>query len=444
MTMRNHLPFLAGALFVASTIGAQATVGPWSLADALPRHFGNVGLNTTNAPGVQIGACVTVKAVATVLGPPTVIGVSACDHRVEATTTLTVGPTARYVNFSYTLVGLLNDMALGEICMGSADVTLNGGTILAYSPLPAGQITPCLPTGCAPLLVNHPGGIVLCVPPGVHTVVARLYTDVYDTMLVAGQSTTSDFFTGGNGLTVCVTDQGPCGTGPCIACVPNFVGFSYNAETGATSRGALGTAAGEVMTRLDGSEHAGWGTDLAGMRTIVSLYCVVQDQDAATPTTFDIKLYPENPANPGYPNLAAGVVFATGIPGPTGTGIVAAAHTVTPATPVSVPITGGGDIFVSFVLPSAPGWPNTDGSSMHIVLGYQPNSTFTVYDTPGAAQGGTPPPSPTPANSHGLSYDPATGSLQYNTRRHNQLDVAHNGSGGVGLAITNQASFPSS
>src|SRR5437867_4675505 len=102
MTLRTPLPFLAGALLVASHIGAQAAVGPWTIVDTLPRAFGHVGLNATNAPGIQPPGCVTVKAVATVSGPPGGAG-SACDHRVLATTTLTVGPTARYVNFSYTL-----------------------------------------------------------------------------------------------------------------------------------------------------------------------------------------------------------------------------------------------------------------------------------------------------------------------------------------------------
>jgi hypothetical protein len=228
------------------------------------------------------------------------------------------------------------------------------------------------------------------------------------------------------------------------AIAQDFIGFSYNSAVGATSRGSVGTAAGEVMTRLDGSEHAGWGLGTAGSRTITSLFFVVQDQNAAaSPETVDVVLYPEDPANPNFPDLTAGVVFATGVPGPTTGTIAAVVQIITPTTPVSVPITGGGDIFVSFVLPASAGWPATDGASIHVVLGYAPAPTFLTFDTPGLAQGGTPPPAGSPADSHGLARVGA-GAAVYNARRHMFLDVAHGTSGGVGLAITNQTSYTAS
>lgn len=238
-------------------------------------------------------------------------------------------------------------------------------------------------------------------------------------------------------------------TVPCLA--QDFIGYSYNCQVGATSRGSIGTAAGEVMTRIDGRHHAGWGTNTPGFRTITALFLIAQDQDAVnTPEVFDIRLYPEDPNNLGYPDLNAGVTYATGIPGPTtGNPIGAVALTVPPTTPGtgdSVPIQGNGSVFVSFVLPANAGWPATDGMSINIVLGFAPNASFTVFDTPGLAQGGTPPPTTAasnPSNSHGL-YRIGAGAALYSQRRQMFLDVAHSTSGGTALAITNQTSFTAS
>ncbi|HEX6813474.1 MAG TPA: hypothetical protein VF384_17780 [Planctomycetota bacterium] len=221
---------------------------------------------------------------------------------------------------------------------------------------------------------------------------------------------------------------------------PVFIGFSYNAEVGATSRGSLGLLAGKVMTVIKGEDYAGWGATVPGVRTINSIFCIVQDQDAvATPETFDIKLYPEDVANPGMPNLAAGVVFASGVAGPpaptTGT-ISAIVRIVTPATPVTVPIAGSGDVFVSFALPATA--VATDGLSIQIVLGYQPSPTFTVFDIPGATQ--SPDMPITVGNTHGMTLVPPT-TLTLNRRRNQLIDVAHIGAGGVVMGITNQTSL---
>src|SRR5262249_19854422 len=112
----------------------------------------------------------------------------------------------------------------------------------------------------------------------------------------------------------------------------------------------------------------------------------------------------------------------------------------TPAAPVAVPIQGGGDVFVSFVLPAA---TSTDGLSMQVVLGFDAGASFPVFDVPGAVQGGTPVPVGSPATSHFLSRTGPT-ALNYNTRRQCWLDVAHDGPGGMGLTITNQTSYASS
>ncbi|HEX5053986.1 MAG TPA: hypothetical protein VFZ65_19565 [Planctomycetota bacterium] len=224
------------------------------------------------------------------------------------------------------------------------------------------------------------------------------------------------------------------------ASAQDYIGFSYNGQVGATSRGSLGNNAGEVMTRIDGSDYAGWGTDTPGMRTISSIFCVAQDQTAQpVAATFDIRLYPEDVANPGYPDMTQGVPFATGLSGPTGTGGVAAIVVIaTPASPVAVPILGGGDVFVSFVLPAVTA---TSSLSIQIQLGYQPNTTFTVYDLPGPAQppAGVVPTPTTVQNTHGVTF--VGGMLILNARRNQLIDVAHSGTGGVVLTSTNQASL---
>lgn len=231
----------------------------------------------------------------------------------------------------------------------------------------------------------------------------------------------------------------------------DFIGFSYNGQISATSRGSLGNNAGEAMTRIDGSDYAGWGTDTPGTRTLTSLFFVAQDQVApvspATGNTFDIKIYPEDVANPGFPDITAGVTFATGVTGPTIAaggvpGIAAVAKTVTPTTPVSVPIQGGGDVFVSFVLPAVTA---TSSLSIQIALGYAPSTLFTVYDLPGPTQPPASSTTPTPItvqNTHCVSL--VGGVLSLNARRNQLIDVAHNGTGGAVLTSTNQTTYTSS
>lgn len=226
----------------------------------------------------------------------------------------------------------------------------------------------------------------------------------------------------------------------------DFIGLSYNGQISATSRGSVQGSAGEVMTRIDGDEIAGWGGTTAGVRTIDALYFILQDQNAvSTPESVDILVYPEDPANPGFPDLSGAIVFATGVPGPPApaTGLIGAVARLVTGPGVSVPIQGGGDVFISFRFAAAPNWPS-DGVSVQVMLGYQPSSSFTVFDTPNGSQGGSPPPAPSsPADSHGLSRI-AAGPAVYNARRQHLVDIAHPGAGGVGLAITNQTSLTGS
>lgn len=229
---------VATLLSCATGLVAQATLGAWTLAleNGSVAH-GNVVACAPLAGGVQNGPCVTLKAIATLGGPAPLAG-SACARFLTATATLTVGPTARSVAFNYTFVGRLADQAPGELCYATADVALDGNQILAYNPLPVGQLTPCVPFACVPLAVNQPGAITICVAPGAHTVVARIALVTTDTMLGAGQTTSADFFTGSNGLSVCVADQGPC----TVASARSYGVGCHGIVLGASAPPLLGTA----------------------------------------------------------------------------------------------------------------------------------------------------------------------------------------------------------
>lgn len=224
-----------------------------------------------------------------------------------------------------------------------------------------------------------------------------------------------------------------------------FVGFTFNTSVGATSRGSVGTAAGEVIGRFDADDYAGWANDPSNpqQRLISSISTTVQDQDAvATPEVFDVKIYTEDPANANFPLISGGVTAVTGVAGPpapsSGT-IAAAFRSLTFATPVPVPV--GRDVFVGFAMPAA-AW-STDGLSFHINLGYAPSASFLTWDEPGPAMQplvttGTVPPS----NSYGLNYIPTAATpLFYSARRQIIIDIATGGAGGVVTAVTNQTNY---
>jgi hypothetical protein len=222
----------------------------------------------------------------------------------------------------------------------------------------------------------------------------------------------------------------------------NFIGFSYNVETTATSRFSVGASAGEVMTVIKGEEYAGWGTATPGFRTVASVFMVIQDQDAVTtPETFDVLLYPESLATPGTPDLTMPITFMLGVTGPPAptTGVISAAFKIiTPATPVPVPIVGTGDVFVSFRFAANAGWTaGTDGLSAHANYGYSPGATFTVFDVPGSNQQ---PVTPVTVNNTHCFSRVGAGAIIINQRRTHIIDIAHDGPGGAVMGITNQAS----
>ncbi len=215
----------------------------------------------------------------------------------------------------------------------------------------------------------------------------------------------------------------------------DFIGFANNVFANGTSRGFLSyTIGGEVMTRISGQDYAGYGTGTPNKRTITGLFFTVQDQDAATTELFDIKLYPESLANPGFPDLAAGVIFAAGLLGPLGgSGASATTRIVTPVVPASVPIVGNGDVFVSWVLPASPNGRPTDGLSIQVLDG-------TLFDVPGPSMFPQTPAGP--SNSRAITLTPPS-TLAYSVARQWVFDAAHSGAGGVALTMVNPGPLPS-
>lgn len=231
-------------------------------------------------------------------------------------------------------------------------------------------------------------------------------------------------------------------------CLPaqQFVGFAHNLMSGATTRGAIAGGAGEVLARFDAGDYVGWGNASAGMRLIQGVSLVVQDQDAAaTPETFDIRIYREDQAHPGYPLRSSGVTAVTGVAGPPApsSGVLAASYrSLTFATPVSVPV--GSDVFVGFAVAANNGWFASDGLSFHASLGYQPSATYTVFDLPGAAMGPLATSNVAPDQSYQLSWSQSSGLMVYSPRRQLLVDLAVDGAGGCVTAQTNQLSYASS
>ncbi|MBK8096793.1 MAG: hypothetical protein IPK26_06780 [Planctomycetes bacterium] len=227
-----------------------------------------------------------------------------------------------------------------------------------------------------------------------------------------------------------------------------WLGFARSCnEVSAFSRNDLGNLAGEALTRLDSREHAGWGTAIAGFRTVSGV--AFASTSGVTPQTIDLLFYPESGVGTELP-AAAPVTFALGVPIPPGP--VCAMTIVGP--PVSVPIAGSGDVFLSFRLPAAPfpGWP-TDGVGIGIVAGYPgvlPDdfvTPLTNFDRPGP---NATPGAPTllPTGTYGLRKLLGAG---YRLSRQHWFDLRHQpwgastsyeGAGGVGIVWNNQVNYP--
>lgn len=236
-----------------------------------------------------------------------------------------------------------------------------------------------------------------------------------------------------------------------------WVGFARScAEVSAYSRNDVGNLAGEVMTRIDSRDHAGWGTAIPASRTVCGV--TFASTGGITPQTIDIVFYPESAANSNLPctALACTSTFATNVPIPFGG---TCPMTITgPA--VAVPIAFTGDVFLSFKLKAAvaPGWP-TEGTGIGVTTAYPGVITddfpppfpapLVNYDLPGPNSF---PGAPTllPTGTYGLRKVGLGAPIYRNSRQHWfdlkavpwGASVTYPGAGGVGIVWNNQANFP--
>ncbi|MBK8096175.1 MAG: hypothetical protein IPK26_03665 [Planctomycetes bacterium] len=166
----------------------------------------------------------------------------------------------------------------------------------------------------------------------------------------------------------------------------------FVAELSGWSRNGLGVGGGEVMTRIDGDEHTGWGNSgqippfgPPATRQISGVKFIMFDAGLSV-ETYDINFYSEGfPPNNPLVGLCSGappaVPFCIGCPG-TGAGLFCV--TVTGGC-VGVPVTPAApDIFLSFTLPAAP-WP-LDGLAIGVTtpnLFPMESGVPLTFDTPG-------------------------------------------------------------
>lgn len=238
----------------------------------------------------------------------------------------------------------------------------------------------------------------------------------------------------------------------------------HNVATGATTRGAIGVNTGQQLSRIDAEDYNGIGDPvltggLVTGYTINGFQYVMQDQNDATPETYSVYFYSESAATPNFPDfLQTDPIGQNALNGPagfgpftqasTGTGVISAYiytlnFTTTAMPPVTYP--AGRDFFMAISHPAAPGWAGTDGGSVHINLGANPNfppPTTNTYDLkgPGAIAGGT------TSNSYGYAHNTTNGTLAAGgARQYHMIPLVLPTVGvGVATATTNQTSYPTS
>ena len=203
----------------------------------------------------------------------------------------------------------------------------------------------------------------------------------------------------------------------------------------------------EHLNRIDRDDYREWGLNAGGQTQVQGFVLWIQDSNDATVETFRIVGYAEAPVGSNLPDVANRLLNAGPyqMP-PTGNppGGVAYELYTTFAQPVSFPTTG--DIFIGTSVPALAGTnPNFDGLWTGAVG--NDNSGFTpVFDLPGprGQQGGG------IANDTYVCYvvngSPTYPASSLTSLEQLAIDVHISGGtvGGVALATTNQASYPSS
>ncbi len=162
-----------------------------------------------------------------------------------------------------------------------------------------------------------------------------------------------------------------------------------------TSRGSLGVDPGEILLQIPASHFSGVCQDASGTATVLTeLRLLVQDQNTATQEPYYMVLRADASGAPatGTPLLRVGPFVQPNI------GNVIAAwdmiHTITASTAVPSCAT----FYVGAETVAAPGWPQTDGLSVHMCSFYLLNNA-SFEDNPAA------PPDPVPSLGWNFNYN---------------------------------------
>jgi hypothetical protein len=202
------------------------------------------------------------------------------------------------------------------------------------------------------------------------------------------------------------------------------VGVTYTSRGGAA---AANTNPSVQFCRFDVDRYAGWGVNPAnpGNREITGLHFFIQDQDLATQDSFSLVAYTEDPANLGYPNVAAPLATTGNFVLPIGTGAGAYNLTANFANPVSVP--SNADLYVGVSQNTAWATGTTDGCSIWATSG---NGTAATTDRPGASA-----PTTAPDNTYGGYFVPSTLVVAYSSSRQFHIEPIIATAAGVASAL---------
>lgn len=163
-----------------------------------------------------------------------------------------------------------------------------------------------------------------------------------------------------------------------------------------TSRGSLGSDPGEILVQYPVSHFSGICQDQSGTSTLLTdIRVIVQDQNTATQEPYYMILRGDNGGTPalGTPLLRVGP-FVQPIQG---NGVAAwdMIHAITPSSAVPLCQT----VYAGAETSPAPGWPATDGFSVHMTSFYLINNA-SFEDNPAAA--------PDPVPNLGWNYNYTT------------------------------------
>lgn len=147
----------------------------------------------------------------------------------------------------------------------------------------------------------------------------------------------------------------------------------YDGTTEFTSRGSMGADPKTLLQRIPGDQAC-------GSAEIVQSVCLIQDQNTATPESYQFQVRANDPANPGTPDMSSAGLIGSGpvIPvtfpgGPIAALVVTITLTPPVPTPPGPPGVPAGDFYVGLDFPAAPFWAS-DGISIHMSGGPSPTN----------------------------------------------------------------------